>query len=382
MHPVKFMSHQVCKRCILPGSYPRITFDDQGICSICREYEEWEKTWLSSLNGQKKILNELCSKAKKQNKDFDALIPYSGGKDSSYVLWYATKKLGLNVLAYTFDNGFLSDYAKTNINNACERLGIEHVYYRLNAELMNNLFKVFVQKTGYPCTACMRAIGLGIIKFSELYEIPLIITGTSLRTELPLSREMAEHGHNLSYIKNVLKHETLGVNYNRLFYDSSFKRKIGYFLFNIFGRKKLINFAWINLADYIDWNYEQIFKTIKRELKWAAPENDEHMDCLIHPIQNYIQIRRFPDLDLDKLRYARLIMAGQITRADALHKLELSENRCSKETLNLFLKKIGLTKQEFDDYIDMGPRHLNFRSLTFTEKIANRFFHRRHAGNY
>ena len=373
---------QICTRCVIPDSFPRITFDDQGVCSICREYEEWTRGWKSQLPEQRKILEKICANAKSRHKEFDALIPYSGGRDSSYVLYIAKKELGLNCLAYTLDTGYLSNYARNNIDNATRKLGVEHIYYRVNTDLMNDLFALFVRKTGYPCTACMRAIGMGTWKLADLYNVPLIIGGTSLRTELPLSREMAEHGHNLSHIRSVFKGEPVAKECKRLLDDYSARRKFGYLLFNLLGRKRLITYAWISLADYFDWNYKTIQDTIQKELNWTAPEEEEHMDCVIHPIQNYIQIRRFPDIDLDKLKYARLIMAGQMTREEALRRLEKPPEPCPESVLNLFLENIKMSKEEFDKYIDMGPRHLQYNSPTIMEKLIKIVFKRRSAGNY
>lgn len=373
---------QICNRCVIPSSYPRITFDNNGVCSICNDYEKWTLGWHSQLPDKKKILEKMVAKAKSRHKEFDALIPYSGGKDSSFVLYVAKKELDLNCLAYTLDTGYLSNHAKNNIDKACRKLGVEHIYYRFNPVLMNKLFALFVRKTGYPCTACMRAIGMGAWKFADLYNIPLVIGGTSLRTELPLSREMAEHGHKLSHIKNVFKDESIANESKRLISDYSVRRKFGYLLFNLSGRQRLFNYAWINLADYYGWNYSNMRDLIQRELDWTAPEEDEHMDCIIHPIQNYIQLRRFPDLDLDKLKYARLIMAGQMTREDALQRLDKPAKKCPKSVLNLFLENIKMTKEEFDNYIDMGPRHLQYNSPTIMEELVDIIFHRRKAGNY
>jgi len=337
--------------------------------------------WKSNLPEQRKILDKICAKAKSKRKEFDALIPYSGGKDSSFVLYVAKKELGLNCLAYTLDTGYLSEHAKNNIEKTCRKLEVEQIYYRINADLMNRLFALFVRKTGYPCSACMRAIGMGVYKLADLYDIPLVIQGTSSRTELPLSREMAEHG-SLSHVRGVLKGEPIAAECKRMLCDMSMRRKIGMMLFRLSGRKRLITHAWFNLADYMDWNYNIILETIQRELEWAAPEETEHMDCIIHPIQKYIQIRRFPDLDLDRLRFARLIMAGQMTREDALRRLEKPAEQCPESVLNLFLKNIKMSKNEFDKYIDLGPRHLQYDSPTMMEKLIRIVFPRRRAARY
>ena len=366
---------KVCNRCVLSDSFPRLTFDNQGVCSVCRAYERWTINWKSKLREQRKILDKICVNAKNKHREFDALIPYSGGKDSSYVLYVAKKKLGLNCLAYTADNGYLSEHAKNNIDKTCRKLEVEHVYYHFNTELMNRLYALFIRKTGYHCSVCMRAIQIGIYKFADMYDIPIIIQGTSLKTELPLSREMAEHGR-LPHVRGVLKGEPIATECKRFLSDLSVRRKVGFVLFRLTGRKRLITYAYFNLADYMDWNYKEIFDTIRQELNWTSSEETEHMDCIIHPIQNYIQLRRFPDLDLDRLKYARLIMAGQMTRVEAMRKLEKPAQQCPKSVLNLFLKNIGMSKNEFDNFIDMGPRHLQYDSPTFVERIIRIIFPR------
>jgi N-acetyl sugar amidotransferase len=364
---------QVCTRCVLSNSFPGLIFDNQGVCSICKEYDNWNGEWKSKLPERRKILEKICAKAKNRHKEFDALIPYSGGKDSSFVLYVAKKELGLNCLAYTADNGYLSEYAKSNIDKTCRKLEVEHIYYRFNIELMNRLYVLFVRKTGYPCSVCMRAITVGIYKFADMYDIPIVIQGTSPRTELPGSPEMAEHG-GLPHVRGVLKGEPIMAESKRMLCDMSIRRKVGHVFFRLSGRKNPITYAWFNLADYVDWDYDIILDTIRRELGWTAPEETEHMDCIIQPIQKYIQLRRFPGLSLDRLRYARLIMAGQMNREEALRKLKEPAEQCPESILNLFLKNIKMSKYEFDKYIDMGPRHLQYDSPTLMEKLVRIVF--------
>ena len=307
------------------------------------------------------------------HKEFDALIPYSGGKDSTFVLYVARKELGLNCLAYTLDNGYLSDYARTNIEKTCRKLEVEHVYYHFNSDIMNRLFALFVRKTGFPCSVCQRAIAVGIDKVAKMYDIPLIISGSSPRTEGFGTFEMAEHGSR-AHMRAVLKGEPIAAECRRMLSTYSLRRKVGHVLFRLTGGKELISYAWFQLPNYIEWNYKFIHDTLTRELEWETPEDSEHMDCKIHLIVNYIQKRRFPDLDLDRLRFARLIMAGQMNREEALRKLESSTSNTPESVLNLFLKDIKMKREEFDNYIDMGPRHLQYYSPTITEKLIERIF--------
>ena len=367
------MPKKLCTRCVLPDSYPGITFDYQGVCSICKQYGNWTREWKLLLAKRKKILHDICAKAKNKNKEFDALIPYSGGKDSTYVLYVSKEELGLNCLAFTFDNGYLSDHARNNINKTCKKLGVEHIYYSFNPDLMNRLYALFVRKTGYPCSVCMRAMAVGIDKVAELYDIPIIISGTSSRTELLGTKEMSEHG-STAHMRAVLKGEPIALECRRMLSTYNNRRKIGHALFRLTGRKKLISYAMFQLADYIDWNIKNIQETIRREVGWKSPTESEHMDCIIHPIQNYIQTRRFPEIELDRLKFAKLIMVGQMTREEALHKLQNSKTQNPKPALDRFLKDIKMTKEEFDKYIDMGPRHLQYYAPTLMDKIVKKVF--------
>lgn len=289
-----------CNRCILSGSFPRIQFDEAGVCSVCRDYDQWTKEWKLKMPQNRQNLEKICKTAKAKNKHFDALIPLSGGKDSTYVLYVASQQLELKCLAYTLDFGYLSDFAKRNIENTCRKLGVEHVYYRFNQDLMNRLFALFIRKTGWFCSVCMRAIEMSQSMVWKMYDTPLVITGSSLRTELPLSREMFQDGR-VSHVSSVLEGESIAAECRRLLGSNNLPRKMGHVLFLLSKKKNLFTYARFNLADYVEWNYDIIYDTIRKELDWQSPIDGEHMDCIIHPIQKYIQNRRFPGLEQEKL---------------------------------------------------------------------------------
>lgn len=375
---------QVCTRCVLPGSFPRIHFDDKGVCSICREYDQWSEKWSSTKCEQRKILQKLCKQAKGKHKEFDALVPLSGGKDSTYVLYIAQQELGLKCLTYTLDTGYLSEPAKNNIDKTCKKLGVEHIYYRLNPELTNRLFALFMKKTGWFCSVCMRAIQMSFFRIADMYKIPLIVKGTSFRTELPLTREMYQGG-DPDHVRRVLEGEEIAQECKRLCSrGASIQRKIGYMLFLLSGRKRLTSSAYINLPDYIEWDYNIIQDTLREQLDWTAPTESEHMDCVIHALPKYIHDRRFPDLEIRKLTFARFVMAGFMTRDEALRKLEDDpREQCPEAVMNLFLKNIKMTKEEFDSYVDMGPRHLQYHPEPgLALRMAKKMFSVRDAGEY
>lgn len=117
-----------CKRCLLPDSLLGISIDEQGVCNHCRDYERNFAGWDSIKDRKAQEFQQLLEKAKSLKRPYDCLVPLSGGKDSTYALYLATKVYKLRTLAVTLDNGYLSDLAKVNINNALVNCDADHFF--------------------------------------------------------------------------------------------------------------------------------------------------------------------------------------------------------------------------------------------------------------
>src|SRR4030042_131921 len=97
--------HRRCTRCLLPETFPDITFDEDGVCNYCVEYLEKGKKTPRWQTLREKRVERLIEKSRNKG-DYDCLVSYSGGKDSTYLLYVLKEKYGLNVLAYTCNTGF------------------------------------------------------------------------------------------------------------------------------------------------------------------------------------------------------------------------------------------------------------------------------------
>jgi len=109
-----------CTRCIINHNYPNIKFNDEGICSLCSHKDTFKPI------GENKLI-DIFNNAKKKNREYDALVPLSGGKDSVYILYLAVYVYKLRVLAMTYDNGFLSSIALDNIQQAIKKTNVKHI---------------------------------------------------------------------------------------------------------------------------------------------------------------------------------------------------------------------------------------------------------------
>src|SRR6185295_13972919 len=119
-------TYQVCSRCIYDSRIPYISFDQQGVCNYCHQYDQMQVEYPTGKEGRK-ILESFVEQAKKdgQGKPYDVVIGVSGGCDSSYMLHFAKKEFGLRVLASHFDNTYNSRIAVENIDIVLDKLNID-----------------------------------------------------------------------------------------------------------------------------------------------------------------------------------------------------------------------------------------------------------------
>ena len=82
-----------CIRCHLPETYETIEFDASGVCNIClgADHKQQEINWAR----RKRLLDKLIEKHRGKN-DYDCIIPFSGGKDSTFQLFYLMTEYNLN----------------------------------------------------------------------------------------------------------------------------------------------------------------------------------------------------------------------------------------------------------------------------------------------
>ncbi|MFH0753810.1 MAG: 7-cyano-7-deazaguanine synthase [Candidatus Omnitrophota bacterium] len=169
------MVRNVCSRCVLPESKPHLWLDAGGVCNICHAHDEQKRAaapvkFLES--DFIKILNQHKSRGK-----YDCLIMCSGGKDSTAALYYMKKRYKLNPLAFTFDHGFETEEALTNIRQAVEILDVDFMLFK--SDFMKDMFADIVRgdEKAVLCHPCsIWYMGL-TFEMAARFDIPIIVAG-------------------------------------------------------------------------------------------------------------------------------------------------------------------------------------------------------------
>jgi tRNA(Ile)-lysidine synthase TilS/MesJ len=330
---------RICSRCVLPDTFPGIKFNAAGICTFCLKHKGGRK-----LDQKKKRYLDryvdLVRNYRGQGR-YDALISYSGGKDSTYALSLLKRKHHLNVLALTFDNGFLPAETLRNIRNVVRSLGVEHSFLRPDFDLLRRVFTgcaaedVFsgptLARASTICTACMAMVKFSALRLAVEKEIPLVVFGWS-PGQIPLASSivkmtaaMSEHLQSvvLAPLEKLAGREIKG-----LFLGESH-----------FAKPKAFPYFISPLA-FLEYDEKRIFRSI-RPLGWTVPSevDPNSTNCLLNSLANVMH--------KDKHNYhpyvfelAKLVREGYLDRNDAIAKLNEPER---PETLKFVKKKLGIS---------------------------------------
>ena len=143
---------QVCTNCVTNDFViPGLEFDNNGVCALCQCYALDRKSVQSPfMTITEDELKETA--AKNIDSRFDVMLFYTGGKDSSYLLWLLARKLGLKVLAAFWNMPYCSEAAYANIIKAKKHMKeVEFVEWILPLEKVQDAMLKKWKAHGWPC---------------------------------------------------------------------------------------------------------------------------------------------------------------------------------------------------------------------------------------
>ncbi|HEY0281062.1 MAG TPA: hypothetical protein VGC27_00360 [Rhizomicrobium sp.] len=177
-----------CTRCVLPDSFPGISFNNDGVCSYCTTFDAQASPRAAPGPLHDTVLL-LMEASKGQAKRYDAVVAFSGGKDSTFLLQVLKARFGLRLLAVTFDNGFLSKACTSNMRNVLTALDIDHLIIAYRRDHMNAAFTASALSRVYPdhlamfgsgvCISCIRMVLTAVLRTAIEKRIPMVMLGNS-----------------------------------------------------------------------------------------------------------------------------------------------------------------------------------------------------------
>jgi hypothetical protein len=186
-----------CSQCVISSRVPYITLTD-GVCNLCREHNKlranddetlWQKKYVE--HQRKELDRMLASHQGKGRGRYDALVLFSGGKDSVYMLSRLRKEYpGLRVLLMTWDNGFYSKLSLQRCKEVAARLDLDHIVYKPRSSVYKTLYRYTLKnvemKGSYQTVDRLDGTLNQMLGFYFAYDmdIPLVLAGVDFAQEL------------------------------------------------------------------------------------------------------------------------------------------------------------------------------------------------------
>lgn len=369
--PASFAEARFCRDCIANDfMIPGLEFDGDGLCPVCQSAEDTKD--LCS------ILPVMNTFPRSKRSRFDVAVFYTGGKDSTYVLYYLSKVLGLRVLALTWEIPFMSDCARRSMENAKERLdSVEFITRRVAGEDLRRIYTKLYALSGNTCACPSLAY---LLFYPELVanRIPYFVAGNepaqmlglyfnrmapAIAYRFPESKglnALVNLGRILTLRPPLKKGQfhTLATMKQLAYGDSKLKNMAGYsneLVSNVCtairevphiadALKRAIRsssrtghipaFVHLDLNEICGGVYEwrAVKETIIRECGWVPPvETDKglHTSCRIEKCKEHVQFARFYRMESAMIPFSALEIAiasrdRNQTREEALAELNNS----------------------------------------------------------
>ena len=332
---------RICSRCILPETFPGITFDKGGVCNYCRRDEQIVEKVPEKRKEYRKRLDELIREVKNTAPVYDAIMAYSGGKDSSYTLKLLREHYDLRVIALTFDNHFLSPTTLENIKKVTDKLEVDHIIFKPPWPVLNRLFVHTANEDIFPrptllrasaiCTACIGLVKSMVLKTALEMGIPLIAFGWS-PGQAPVQSA-------------IMKTNPALVQQNQDVLIKAFPPEIKwslkqYFIPEVYYRGDKERFPYnIHPLAFFEYDEGKILHELET-LGWEAPRDTDtnSTNCLLNAFANQVHIQRHK-FHPYVLEIANMVRQGVMARQEGIEKIYTEQNQ---EMVEFAKAKLGL----------------------------------------
>jgi N-acetyl sugar amidotransferase len=339
----------------MPETWETIDYDKDGVCNICKNIEN--KTDKIDWKAREKEFKELIAQYKGKG-DYDCIVPFSGGKDSTYVLWAIVKKFGLKPLVVNFDHGFYRPKMLENIEKILKVLKCDYHRFRADWRVVKKVMVESLIRKGDFCWHCHTGVYAYPMQIAVKHKIPLIIWGEQAAEYTAYygydeKEENDESKFNRFINLGITAEDMVGmVNDEKIT-----ERDLRPFSYPKLKDLKAIKYRSICYGSYFYWDTKKQVKKIKDEIGWENDEVEgvppgygyEKIECMFTGVRDWTKyIKRGLG------RTAHLagidIRKGRMTREEGMKLIKEYDGK-RPASLDHFLKVVGLTEEEYMEIV-------------------------------
>jgi len=337
----------------MPETKPDLHIDADGVCSACRSFAH--RTNLDWSERKAELQTILERYRSKDGRNYDCIVPVSGGKDSTYQV-VRMLELGMNPLCVTATTDHLSPIGRRNIENL-KWQGVDYIEVSTNPVVRRRINRLALEQVGDISWPEHVAIFTIPIRIAVQLSIPLIVWGENSQNEYG--------GPAAAAADNVLTRRwleefggLLGLRVSDLVGQGEIEqRHLIQYTYPSDEDLKRVGVTGIFLGYYMPWDgygnalFAQAhgFETYHRPVEGSLV-NYENLDNAQTGIHDYFKFLKYGfgrATDLACLHIRR----GRLSRQDAIKLVRMHDGRFPSEYLGIpleeILKSIDMTTEQF-----------------------------------
>jgi N-acetyl sugar amidotransferase len=341
-----------CARCLLLETHDTLVFDEEGVCNVCRnvEHKQQKIDWQAREQELRTLLDAYRGKYA-----YDCIVPFSGGKDSTFTLYALVKHYGLKPLVVCFDHGFMRPTVLANTERTVRQLGVGFLKFRADWAVVKKLMIESLRRKGDFCWHCHTGIFSFPMQMAIKFQVPLVIWGQP-NTEYNAYFRMDEP--ELVDEKRFNRYVNLGITAEDMVGmvgNGIELRDLEPFRYPPKEALRALGYRSICLGTYLPWDVKEQTRLIEKELGWqgdtveGVPEaySYEKIECAMQGVRDYL---RFIKRGMGRTNHLASIdiRDGRLTRSEGLRMIEQYDGK-RPASLDAFLELVGLTEQEFTE---------------------------------
>ena len=345
-----------CKKCVISNQRPRITFDEEGVCSACRfsEHKNSGINW----DERRKELEDLCNKHRSNDGSYDVVVPGSGGKDSNYVAHMLKDQFGMTPLVVTWAPAIYTDIGRTNLTAMIDS-GFDNILVTPNGSVHRKMTKAAFLEMGDPFQPFIYGQYSAPFRVAIQYGISLVFYGEDGEVEYGGSMDKADRA-SLDY------DDFVDNRFSGIFPD--FFQDYGVSDVDL----KRYSLSTQELEKLKEMNIQQHF--FSYYIKWIPQENFyyslEHTGFELNDVRSEGTFTKYASLDdkLDGFHYylayikfglgrctsdaAHEIRDGYLTREEGVSLVQKYDSEFPEKYYRTFLEYADISEEQFNEVID------------------------------
>ncbi len=293
---------------------------------------------------------------------YDCVLPFSGGKDSTFTLWYVVHELGLKPLVVSFDHGFYRPRTIENNEKTQRKLGVDFFKFRTNWKVVKRLMRESLKRKGDFDWHAHAGLFVYPMQVAVHYKIPFVLWGEpsteyTAYYDFDQVEEVDERRHN--------RLNNLGINAEDMVgfvKDEVDPRELDPYIYPTLASLNALKMRSVCLGSYIPWDVKSNYEIIHRELGWQGDQVEG-----VPPEYPYEKI----EYQLQGPRdYLKFIKRGY-ARTTHLTSIDIRNNRMTREQGAKLIEEYEGKKPASLDYLlnILGMSEKEWREIALSHTI-------------